>query len=333
MFTVIRTPACALFFILTAITLSPAQQVPPQPPQTATIIGTVLDVTGATVPNAHVVLQGPDERRTFITGDNGFFSFAEVKAGTPVRVEVSAPDLKNWSSNEIILQPKQSVIVTDISLGVASVETTVSATTPEQVAVEQVKIQEQQRVFGVVPNFFVTYEPNAAPLTPKLKFQLAIKALTDPVTIAGFGMNAAIYQAAGYPSYRQGAAGYGKRLGATFAGGYSNILLGDAVFPSLLHQDPRYFYQGTGTTKSRLLHAMSTPFVARGDDGRREINYSNILSDLASGALANAYYPSQDRGARLVVRSAAIGISGRMVFGIVQEFVLHRWTTHHASQQ
>ena len=333
MFTLIRTPACTLFFILAALTFSPAQQVPPQTPQTATIVGTVLDVTGATVPNAQVVLQGPDERRTFVTGDDGFFSFEEVKAGTPVRVEVSATDLKNWSSNEIILQPRQSFIVTDISLGVASVETAVSATTPEQVAVEQVKIQEQQRVFGVVPNFFVTYEPNAAPLTPKLKFQLAMKALTDPVTIAGFGMNAAIYQAVGYPSYRQGAAGYGERLGATFAGGYSNILLGDAVFPWLLHQDPRYFYQGTGTTKSRLLHAMSTPFVARGDDGRREINYSNILSDLASGALANAYYPSQDRGARLVVRSAAIGISGRMVFGIVQEFVLHKWTTHHASQQ
>ena len=130
----------------------------------------------------------------------------------------------------------------------------------------------------------------------------------------------------------QGAAGYGKRLGATFAGGYSKILLGDAVFPSLLHQDPRYFYQGTGTTKSRLLHAMATPFFTRGDDGKREINYSNILGDLASGALANAYYPSQDRGAGLVVRSAAIGIGGRMVFGIVQEFVLHKWTTQHSSQ-
>ena len=333
MFTITRKSACALFFILTAITFSPAQQVPPPTPQIATIIGTVLDVTGATVPNAQVVLQGPDERRTFVTGDNGFFSFEEVRAGTSVRIEISAPDLKNWSSNQIILQPGQSFIVNDISLGVASVETAVTVAPSEQVAVEQVKLQEQQRVFGVIPNFFVTYESNPSPLTPKLKFQLAIKALTDPVTIAGFGMNAAIYQAAGYPSYRQGAAGYGMRLGATFAGGYSNILLGDVVFPSLLHQDSRYFYQGTGTTKSRLLHAMATPFFTRGDNGKREINYSNILSDLASGALANAYYPSQDRGAKLVVRSAAIGISGRMIFGIVQEFVLHKFTTQHSSQQ
>src|SRR5271167_4604675 len=178
MFTIIRKSACALFFILTAITFSPAQQVPPQTPQTAAIIGTVLDVTGATVPNSLVVLQGPDERRTFVTGDNGFFSFEEVKAGTPVRIEISAADLKTWTSNEIVLQPGQSFIVTDISLGVATVEMAVSAATPEEVAVEQVKLQEQQRVFGVVPNFFVTYERDPAPLTPKLQFQLAMKALT-----------------------------------------------------------------------------------------------------------------------------------------------------------
>ena len=104
------------------------------------------------------------------------------------------------------------------------------------------------------------------------------------------------------------------------------------MFPSLFHQDPRYFYQGTGTTKSRLMHAMATPFFTRGDDGKREINYSNILGDLASGALANAYYPSQDRGAGLVFRNAAIGVGGRMVLGIVQEFVLHKWTTQHPSQ-
>jgi len=98
------------------------------------------------------------------------------------------------------------------------------------------------------------------------------------------------------------------------------------VFPSLLHQDPRYHYQGTGTTKSRLLHAMSTPFITRGDNGNREINYSNILGDLAAGAIANAYYPSQDRGVGLVVRSALIGAGGRIAFGIMQEFVLQKLT-------
>ena len=321
----------SLIFVLCALTLGVAQQSAPQRPQTGTILGTVLDVTGGTVPNAAVTIQQQGKSRTLTTGSDGFFKFDEVTAGTPVRVEVNASDLKNWTSREIILQPGQFFILTDVNLAVAPVETSVSAVTPEQVAAEQIKFQEHQRVLGVIPNFYVTYEHKPAALTPKLKFQLAMKALTDPVTIAGFGLNAGIYQAADYPGYRQGAAGYGQRLGATFAGGYSKILIGDAILPSLFHQDPRYFYQGTGTTKSRLLHALSTPFITRGDDGRKEFNYSNILGDLASGAIANAYYPSQDRGAGLVARSALIGVGGRMALGVVQEFVLRKWTSQHSN--
>jgi hypothetical protein len=112
----------------------------------------------------------------------------------------------------------------------------------------------------------------------------------------------------------------------------NDFVRGDAVLPSLLHQDPRYFYQGTGTTKSRLLHAMATPFVTKGDDGRREINYSNIIGDLASGAIANAYYPSQDRGVGPVARSALVGVGSRIALGILQEFVLRKWTSRHPSQ-
>ncbi len=320
----------ALVLLLCAATFALAQQAPSPIPQAGTILGTVVDVTGSTVPNATVVLQGPgsNNQRTVVTPDNGFFEFNGVSPATPVRVQVSASELKNWTSNEIRLQPGQFFILTDVTLAVAPVETSISAVTQEQVAAEQIKVEERQRVLSVIPNFYVTYEKKPAPLTAKLKFQLAMKALTDPVTITGFGLNAAIYQAAGYPSYQQGAAGYGQRLGATFAGGYSKILIGDAILPSLFHQDPRYFYQGTGSTKSRLLHALSTPFVARGDDGRRQINYSNMLGDLASGAIANAYYPSQHRGVGLVARSALIGAGGRMAMAIVQEFVLRKWTTH-----
>ena len=328
----VRISACALVAVLLAATLSHAQQSVLQEPQTGTLVGTVLDISGGTIPNATVVLQGPNEHRSVVTGENGFFTFKGINPDTPVQIFVSASGLKSWASNEITLQPGQSLILTDVTLGVAPVETSVNAATPEEVAAEQVKVQEQQRVFGVIPNFYVTYEHNAAPLTPKLKFQLALRTLTDPVTITGFGLNAAIYQAAGYPSFGQDAKGYGQRLGVTAAGGYTKILLGDAVLPSLLHQDPRYFYQGTGTTKSRLLHAMATPFVTKGDNGRREINYSNIIGDLASGAIANAYYPSQDRGAGLVARSALVGIGSRMALGILQEFVLRNWTSRHSSQ-
>jgi hypothetical protein len=99
------------------------------------------------------------------------------------------------------------------------------------------------------------------------------------------------------------------------------------VLPSLLHQDTRYFYQGTGTTKSRLLHAISSPFVIQGDNGRRQFNFSGIGGNLAAGAIANAYYPDKDRGVNLVVRSALIGAGGRMVNALAQEFLLKKFTS------
>ena len=332
MFVGITKLALVVTACIWAAALAVAQQPLLEPGQAGTIVGTVLDITGRTVPNATVVLQGPNNSRTAVTGDNGFFQFDGINPRTAVRVLVIAPELKNWRSEEIVLRPGQCLILTDIALEVAAVETSVNAVMPEQLAAEQIKIEEHQRVFGVIPNFYVTYEQNPAPLTPKLKFQLAMKALTDPVTIAGFGMNAAIYQMAGYPSYQEGAAGYGQRFGATFAGGYAKVLLGDAVLPSLLHQDPRYFYQGTGTTKSRLMHAISSAFITRGDDGKREINWSDIGGDLASGALQNAYYPTQDRGPGLVARGALIGAGGRMALGLVEEFVLHKRTSGVSTQ-
>jgi hypothetical protein len=262
--------------------------------------------------------------------ENGFFRFDSVKAGIPYHLSVSAPGFASWTSNEIMVAPGQYLALTGINLRVAPVRVTVNVVPSEVLAVEQVKAQEQQRIAGIIPNFYVVYEKNAVPLTPKLKFHLALRFLVDPVTNVGFGLNAGIYQATGYPSWGQGAKGFGQRLGATYVGGYTDILVGDAVLPSLLHQDPRYFFQGTGTTKSRLLHALSSPFVVKGDNGRRQINFSGIGGNLASGAIANAYYPDKDRGAKLVVRSALIGAGGRMANAVVQEFLLHKFTSRHA---
>ena len=306
------------------VTTTSAQQASAPDPQPATIIGTVLDANGGVVPDATVVLNGPspDYRRTVITPENGFFQFANVRPGPEYHVTVGAPEFANWTSNTITLTPGQYFALTNIQLRLSTVQISVAAVNPEQLATEQVRAEERQRVLGIIPNFYVSYDHNRAPLTPKLKFHLAFKALTDPVTVTGFVLNAGIYQAADYPGYRGGMAGYGQRLGATFAGGYTNVLVGDALLPSLLHQDPRYFYQGDGTTRSRLLHALSNSIFTTGNDGRREINYSAIGGDLASGAIANAYYPAGDRGAGLVVRSTLIGIAGRAANDLLQEFVL-----------
>jgi len=322
---------CALIMCTCAATTTVAQQLSAPEAQPATIVGTVLDFTGGVVPGATVRLQRQDQNddQHVLTQGNGFFKLDGVKPGIHYRVTISSEGFANWTSDEITLTPSQYFILSDINLRIKSVQVSVTVVPAEEVAVQQLKAEEKQRILGVIPNFYVVYDKNPAPLTPKLKFHLAMKLLTDPVTTTGFGLNAAIYQMSGYPSYGQGAKAYGKRLGATFAGGYTNILVGDAVLPSLLHQDTRYLYQGTGTTKSRLLHALSSPFVVRGDNGRREINFSGIGGSLASGAIANAYYPDKDRGARLVLSSALVGVGGRMANAVVQEFLLPKFTSRH----
>lgn len=325
-----RSFLCSFFLVVCFAATAVAQQVSSPEPQPGTIVGTVLDFTGDIVPNATVVLQGPnrnDERR-ISANDNGFFKLDSVRQGTPYRVTISANGFADWTSDQIVLSPSQYFILSGVKLHIASVQVSVTVSPVEEVAVQQLKAEESQRIAGILPNFYVVYDHQQyAPLNSKQKFHLAMKLLTDPVTTAGFGLNAAIYQIADYPSYGQGSKGYGKRLGATFAGGYTNIVIGDALLPSILHQDTRYFYQGTGTTKSRLIHALTSAFVIRGDDGRRQFNFSGIGGNLASGAIANAYYPDQDRGAHLVISGALIGAGGRMANAVVQEFVLPKFTS------
>jgi hypothetical protein len=133
-------------------------------------------------------------------------------------------------------------------------------------------------------------------------------------------------QAANSPHYGQGWGAYGERVGAITADGFSDIMIGGAILPSLLHQDPRYFYQGTGTTGSRIRHAMLSPFVARYDNGKWGPNYSSLGGDLASSGLANLYYHKSNRGAGLVFGNFAIGTAERIGASLAQEFIIGKFT-------
>jgi hypothetical protein len=155
---------------------------------------------------------------------------------------------------------------------------------------------------------------------------MAYKAATDPVSVVGAAALAGMNQAGDTPNYRQGASGYGERFGSVYADGVTDIMFGGAILPALLHQDPRYFYQGTGTTKSRLMHALSAPFICRGDSGKKEINFSSLGGDLISGSISNAYYPDSNRGASLVFTGFALSTGERMVSTVIQEFLLKRFT-------
>jgi hypothetical protein len=305
------------------------QQISAPEPQSGSITGTVEDIDGGLVPGATVSIDGPapSDHRTVTANEDGFFTLNDLRSAASLKITVNAKGFADWTSPAIILTPGQFLDMTEIHLSLADVATTVDAIMPEQLALQQVKAEEKQRILGVIPNFYVNYDKNPMPLTTKLKYQLALKAATDPVTIAGVALVAGIYQAADTPNYVQGLKGYGQRFGATYADGFTDIMIGGAILPSLLHQDPRYFYQGTGTKTSRALHAISAPFVAKGDNGQWQFNYSSIGGDLASGAISNLYFPQSNRGASLVFTGALVSTGGRIANALAQEFLFHKITS------
>jgi len=297
--------------------------------RTATIMGTVTDVNGDAIPDATVVLKEVESNdpRTIVTTETGMFEFHDVTPGITCQLSISAKDFADWVSPPIILNPDQFKIVTGIQLRIATERTTVDVHyDPVEVATEQFRAEEKQRVFGIIPNFYVSYESDPAPLTTGMKFKLALKVSTDPVTAAGVFLVASAKQAGNTPDYGQGWGAYGKRFGAVAADGFSDIMIGGAILPSLLHQDPRYFYQGTGTTGSRIRHAVFSPFVARADNGKSQPNYSSLGGVLASSSLSNLYYPRSNRGAGLVFGNFAIGIAERIGASVAQEFLLGKFT-------
>ena len=294
----------------------------------ASVSGTVLDASGAVVPGAQVSLTRRDgvPLHTLVSGANGDFVFTKLPSGSYL-VVVSAKGFAPVSSAEFTLTTQQAYEMPAIALTIATATTDVEVRPTEVVAAEQIKAEEKQRLLGIVPNFYVSYVHDAAPLTSKQKFSLATHDTFDWTSFLGVSVTAGIEQANNsYAGYGQGAAGYGKRWAAKFGDGRTSDYLSHAVFPSLFHQDPRYFYQGTGSNKSRLYHALSSAFVARSDSGHLMPNYSYLLGAMCSGALSNAYYPHADRGASLVFTNAFVGIAGRAGGTVLQEFLGKRLT-------
>jgi hypothetical protein len=190
-------------------------------------------------------------------------------------------------------------------------------------------------VLAFIPNFYVTYEKNPAPLNAKQKFELAWKTAVDPLTLVATAFYAGFEQAGDrYPEFGQGVQGYAKRYGAAYTDTVSGIFIGDAILPSLLKQDPRYFYNGTGSTKSRLLHAIASSVICKGDNKRLQPNYSFMLGSLAVGGISNLNVPAKERnGVGLVFENALISIGEASIGGVLQEFLLPKLTPHLHHQQ
>jgi hypothetical protein len=181
--------------------------------------------------------------------------------------------------------------------------------------------QKKQRILGIIPNFNTSNVQDAARLSSSQKFHLALRGAIDPFTFLSAGINAGFEQASNtFPDYGQGAAGYGKRMGAAYADNFSGAMFAGAIFPTLLHQDPRYFRKGTGKFSSRLFYAISTTVKAKNDEGKWGPNYSNILGNIAAGGLSNLYYPAADRGVKLTFQRALIVTAEGSLGAILVEF-------------
>jgi hypothetical protein len=312
---------------------SPGQPAAPQL-LSGSISGTIVDPSGALVAGARVTLAPEDQsaRQEALTDGNGQFSFTNVAPG-PFHLAVASAGFAPQTVSGV-LHPGETETVPQVALAVASNLTEVNvALTRNDIATEaeaEIKVEEKQRVLGIVPNFYVSYIPHAAPLTSKQKFKLATRSLVDPFTLLVVGASAGVEQAQNhFFEYGQGAQGYAKRFGANYGDAVSGIFIGGAVLPSLLKQDPRYFYKGTGSARSRFLYALAMSVVCKGDNGRWQPNYSGILGSLAAGGISNLYYPSEDRNsAALTFDNTAIGIASTAITNVLQEFVMRRLTPH-----
>jgi Carboxypeptidase regulatory-like domain len=302
--------------------MSPDQQA------TGSISGTVLDPSGAQVEGALVSIQFLDSRpqRTLTTDAAGTFNFAAVNAGT-FKLEVISPGFATWVSSALVLLKGQQYELPTITLQVSSATTNVDVNfTRHDIAEEQVSLQEKQRVLGIFPNFYVSYTWDAVSLSSGQKFRLALRGAYDPVSFAIPGIIAGIEQSQNtFSGYGQGASGYFKRYAASYGDGFIGSMIGNAILPSLFHQDPRYFYKGTGTVRSRALYAMSTAFICKGDNGHWQPNYSFILGNFASAGLSNLYYPSSDRnGAGLTIRNGLVDTASGAASSLLQEFLIKK---------
>jgi hypothetical protein len=272
-------------------------------------------------------IDGP-ESRSIVTGADGKFAFHELPAGSYV-ISVKAKSFQEFTSAIFILAAHQDLEIPSMILSVAATSDAMVVQPTDIVAAEQMKAEEKQRILGVIPDFYTSYVWNAVPLNTHQKFSMTVRHTFDPVTFIGVSLTAGIEQSRNsFSGYGQGAEGYGKRWGARFADGVTYDIFAKAAFPSLLHQDPRYFYQGSGSTWSRIGHAIGYAFIARSDHGKLMPNYSTFLGGVCSGALSNLYYPASSRGAGLVFANAAIGLVQRAGENLLREFIYRRLTKH-----
>jgi hypothetical protein len=299
------------------------------------ISGTVVDQTGSAIAGAAVTLtREASPNRTVSTSEDGQFSLLNTEP-SHFELTITSPGFATQTISGI-LHPGETYSVPRIALIVAAASTEMRVTpATADIAQDEIKVEEQQRVFGVIPNFYVSYVANAAPLTPRQKFQLAWKTSIDPVSFGVNAVVAGVEQAQNnFGGYGQGAKGYAERYGAAYGNFVLSTYLGSAILPSILKQDPRYFYKGTGSKRSRILNALAQSVICKGDNGHWQANYSGLVGGLAASGISNIYYAPRDRdGVGFTFENTLIGIGTTAATNLLQEFLIRKLTQSRPGRQ
>jgi hypothetical protein len=150
-----------------------------------------------------------------------------------------------------------------------------------------------KRMFGVLPNYrTVEDSADVEPLTTKRKFYIASKDSFDyPIYFLSAAFAGISQLENENADFGQGLKGYAKRYGAAYVDQMLGNMMTEAVVPTLLHEDPRYFRRGSGSKLGRTAYALTRIFVTRTDAGLNRINSSELLGNSVAVAISNAYYP------------------------------------------
>jgi Carboxypeptidase regulatory-like domain len=316
--------------VVLAATACGAQSSVPAASASATITGTVMSKSGEAYQGVRVSLAmaGAAPARTAQTDANGEFQFTNLPAGAFTVTVTSEGFVTQTVSGELHAGQSFDAKTIVLPLQESTSEVRVSASQQALLAEQQIHAEEQQRVLGVLPNYYVSYDKNPVPLTPRQKFGLAFRSNFSPYTFLLTGVTAGVEQATNaYTGYGGGFEGYGKRYGAAYADTVISNEIGGAILPTLFRQDPRYFYMGTGSVGARLKHAAASAVICRGDNMRPQFSYSSIVGGLAAAGIANLYYPEGSRSdATLLFENMGIGLAGSALENIAQEFVVRKFT-------
>jgi hypothetical protein len=318
-------PALAVALaVIAAIPLPASAQTTPTAP--ASITGIVLDSAGAPVAGADVTLSTNSLTQTAITAGDGAFRFTQAPPGD-FTLKISSEGLGEQIQHGA-LNPGQTLTLPPIAMRLTRVMAEVDVLPSDQISHLQVQEEEKQRLLGFIPNFYVVYDRNPAPMTARSKYQLAWRNFVDPVNIGIVAAGAGVAQADGsFSGFGPGPAGYGKRFGAGLADFTIGSFLTSAILPQVFKQDPRYFYDGIGTVSSRTGYAISRAVVCKGDNSKWQPCYSNLVGEFGSAAASNLYYPAINRrGPALTMENASLSIGYDALGNLIQEFLLKRIT-------